>query len=131
MSAEIIWDDEEKTLCSVEMRGDWKWQDFSDKIKEAYEDIATLNHDVNFIFGFYSKMPEGEMALPHLTFAGHQPPNIRHTMIVNQSGLASKLFMQSLISSVDKVNEWNGPKFLDTMEEARAYLERLKAYEDK
>jgi hypothetical protein len=130
MSAEIVWDDEAKTLCTVEMRDEWKWQDFSDKIKEAYNKIATYGHDVNFVFGFYSKMPEGEKALPHLTLAGHQPKNIRHTVIVNQSGLASKLFMESLVSSVAKVNEWNGPKFLDTMEEARAYFERLKEFED-
>lgn len=130
MPAEIVWDNEEKTLCCVEMRGEWKWQDFTDKITEAYELIARFDYKVNFVFGFYSKMPEGEKALPHLTFAGHQPPNIRHTVIVNQSGLASKLFMQSIISSVDKVNEWNGPKFLDTMEEARAYLKRLKELED-
>jgi len=130
MSAEIVWDNEAKTLCCVEMRGEWKWQDFSDKIKEAYALIATFDYKVNFIFGFYSNLPEGEKALPHLTFAGQQPANIRHTVIVNQSGLASKLFMQSIISSVDKANEWNGPKFLDTMEEARAYLKRLKELED-
>lgn len=130
MSAEMLWDDEAKTLCCVEMRDTWQWQDFSDKIKEVYEMIAQLDHEVNVVFGFYSKLPEGERALPHLTRAGHQPSNIRHTVIVNQSGLASKLFMQSLISTVDKVNEWNGPKFLDTMEDARAYLQRLKELED-
>lgn len=130
MSAEIVWDNEEKTLCSVEMRGEWVWKNFTDKIKESYTMIAEFDHDVNFIFGFYSKLPIGEKALQPLTYAGHQPSNIRHTVIVNQSGLASKLFMQSMVSTVARVNEWNGPKFLDTMEEARAYLQRLKELED-
>ena len=130
MSAEIVWDNDEKTLCSVEMRDTWAWQDFTDKIKEAYDTIAEFDYDVNFIFGFYSSLPKDERALKPLTYAGHQPPNIRHTVIVNQSGFASKLFMQSMVTTVAKVNEWNGPKFLDTMEEARVYLQRLKELED-
>jgi hypothetical protein len=125
MPVEGIWDDETKTLFRIEMRDRWEWGEFDKVVKTGYDAIKGMKHNVNVIMAFYSDLPSGN-AIPHLTYAGIQPTNVRHTVMINQSGLATDLFIQSLINAVDKVHEWEGPKFVYSLEEARTYLKGLE-----
>jgi len=125
MATNCVWDDEARTLYRVEMLDEWTWDDFTAVIKEAYEMLGKLTQKVDFIMAFYSPLPEGS-ALQPLAYAGVQPPNIRHTVMLNQTGLGTTLFMSSLIEAVDRVHEWHGPKFVSTLEEARSYLKSLE-----
>ena len=125
MGVKSLWDDEERTLYRVEVHDEWTWDDFDRAIRAAYDMLEALKRDVDFLIGFYTSLPPGS-ALPHLTAAGVQPENIRHTVILNATGLGTTLFISSLVEAVDNVREWQGPKFVSSLEEAREYLKSLK-----
>ena len=125
MTAKCFWDDEAKTIYCVHMSDTWVWDDFTNAITETYEFLGKLDYRMDFVMGFFSPLPEGS-ALAPLTYAGEQPPNIRHTVFVNATGKATTLFIASLIEAVDNVNEWQGPKFVSSMAEARQYLLSLR-----
>jgi hypothetical protein len=121
MPANCFWDDEAKTLYCVHMTDEWVWDDFTNAITETYAYLGKLDFRMDFVMGFFSPLPQGS-ALAPLTYAGEQPPTIRHTVFVNATGKATTLFISSLIQAVDDINEWQGPKFVDSMEQARDYL---------
>lgn len=126
MPAKCFWDDDEKTLYCVHMDDKWTWDDFLKAIKESYAMLGELDYQVDFLMGFLSRLPSGGAIIP-LTYAGeNQPPNIRHTVILNQSGRATTMFISSLVGAVDAVHDWDGPKFVESMEEAREYLQSLR-----
>ena len=125
MPANCFWDDEAKTIYCVHMSDKWNWDEFMSAIKESYDSLGKLDSRVDFVMGFFSPLPEGS-ALAPLTYAGEQPPNIRHTVFVNATGKATTLFISSLIEAVDNMNEWQGPKFVSSMVEAREYLQSLR-----
>lgn len=126
MPAKTFWDDEDKTIYCVHMEGQWVWDDFTKAVKEAYVMLAQLDYKVDFVMGFLSPLPEGSALMP-LTQAGdNQPANVRHTVMLNQTGRATTMFITSIISAVDEVHEWVGPKFVESMPEARQYLYNLR-----
>ena len=126
MPAKTFWDDEEKTIYCVHMEDEWNWDDFIEAVKKSYEMLGQVEYKVDFVMGFLSPLPAGGAIIP-LTYAGeNQPPNIRHTVMLNQTGRATTMFMTSLIGAVDAVHEWEGPKFVESMQEARDYLHSLR-----
>jgi len=118
----IYWDDDDETRFCVESGTGWTWQDFIEHIDQAHDIIAAKEHDANIIMWFKSSIPPGKDATPALEHAGGtQPPNLRHTVIVN----ASTRFLDILVKNSDRQRGWVGPKIVQTMDDARAYLATL------
>ena len=112
------WDNDEQTIYRVECAGtDWAWNDFSNAVVKAYKFLGEAGYDIDFIMQFGDWLPEGN-AMAHMKYAGKQPANIRRTVIVNRSGL----FIEMLIKAVDRIEKWEGPAMVKTLEEAHAYL---------
>ncbi len=113
------WDDEAHTAYRIELAGsDWVWQELSDAVREIYRNLGTVEHRVNLIMWFKDALPPGNV-LAHMRVIGvAQPPNIRHTVFINNSGQ----FLETLITSFDRANKWTGPRFVQTLAEARTYL---------
>jgi hypothetical protein len=131
MPVQCFWDDDAKTIYCVHMHDTWTWDEFTNAVKESYAMLGKLDYRVDFVMGFLSSLPEDGSAMMPLTYAGeNQPPNIRHTVMLNATGRATTMFMQSIIGAVDAVNEWVGPKFVESMEECRQYLQELRAKEE-
>jgi hypothetical protein len=113
------WDDLEKSLYLVKAEGsDWSWVELIDIIREIYRTLAEADHKLNLGLWFADKLPEGNILAQMRVIGGSQPPTIRHTVFINQSG---KL-LEMLITSFDRANNWEGPGFVDSLEEAREYL---------
>lgn len=107
------------------MHDTWTWREFRAVTKEAYAVLGALNSDVDLIQGFYSEFPEGS-AVMHFLYAGEQPTNVRHTVILNATGMSNQLFIESIVQTVDRLRGWDGPKFVTTLDEARTYLQSLR-----
>lgn len=112
------WDNEEKTIYLFIMRGDWEWSDYQDAMREGYEAIKTVSHKVDIIYAYISKLPTGD-AIHYLTLASEaQPPNCYRSVMVNPRGE----ILQMVIGAVDNMRNWEGPKFVDRIEDARQHL---------
>ncbi len=118
MAYSIGWDNTERTTFLIKLYEQWTWEDWILAHTEAYAEMATVSHRVDFIACFYNKLPHGN-AVPHFKYAGsHQPPNARHTVFVNQAGPMLKV----MIDAVDKMMGWTGPSFVPSVEAAREHL---------
>lgn len=116
------WDNEEENRYCVEMGSGWTWQEFRDEFDKAHAAIKDKDHPVNMIMWFKSSIPPGKDAVSSLEHAGGtQPPNIRHTVIVN----ASTRFLDILVKNSDRKQGWVGPKIVQTVNDARTYLDEL------
>lgn len=120
-----MWDNQAKTCYRIEFLTGWKWKDFEEIHKEVYAMLGQLDHDVDLIVVFQGRVPRGGAALRALGVGGDQPTNVRHTVMVNSTSLATKMFMQSLVDIIDSLQDWEGPKFVDTLAAARAYLTNM------
>lgn len=116
-----VWDNEEKTCFRMELGSGWSWEQYIEAVDEAHAIIAEQDHDVNLIMWFQSRLPPGNAmdALKHS--GGTQPPNLRHTVMVNES----TRFLDILITNTDRKHGWAGPKIVTTVEDARDYLSTL------
>ena len=116
-----VWDNPEKTCFRMELGSGWTWQEYIAYIDDAHATIATQDNNVNLIMWFQASIPPGNAmeALKHS--GGTQPPNLRHTVMVN----SSTRFLDILIKNTDRKNGWTGPKIVQTLEEARTYLDTL------
>lgn len=114
------WDEKDDNLYLVKCDMGWTWLQFVTASDDAYAMLGKLDHDVNFAMWFKS-LPPGE-AQKHMSHAGGtQPPNIRHTVIINNS----TRFLDILVKNADRQQGWVGPKIVTTIEDARAYLSTL------
>jgi hypothetical protein len=112
------WDNEEKTVYLVEMAGsDWTWPQFSEKIQEAYKILEEDGRRVHVIMWFKTIPTSGD-AISNLRMGGIQPKNVRHTVMINNTGRFFEMITQNVVRS----RGWVGPKIVSTLEDARAYL---------
>lgn len=126
MGIKIQWDNSDRTIYLVEMDNDFTWPDFREKVEAAYQTIGVTPHKVDLILCFGQMLPHGD-ALTHMKFAGgRQPANIRHSVIVNQTGA----FIETVVRRVDRSENWVGPTIVQTIDEARTLLAKLQAEAD-
>ncbi len=118
----FAWDDENHTCLRMELGMGWSWGEFIEAIDEAHAMVATKDHDVNLIMLWKASLPPGREAMPALQHAGGtQPPNLRHTVMVNKS----TRFLDILIKNTDRREGWVGPKIVQNIDDARKYLGTL------
>lgn len=115
MPVETRWDNPDKTIYLVETKGYWEWHEFKRAVTAAYAEIKHMKHDVDVIIWFGFHLPLGD-ARHNLTIAGDQPDNVKRTVFVNEVGG----MLENMIRKVDKEKDWQGPDFVNTLEEARA-----------
>ncbi len=114
----LKWDDEQHTIYHLHLFGEWTWEDWTIAFRQAHAEIGTESHRVDFIIQIQNRIPKGNAA-PHFKYAGReQPPNARHSVLVNQSGI----FLELLLKGIIKQHGWDGPKFTETVEEGGEYL---------
>lgn len=118
----FIWDNEEETCLLMELGSGWSWKEFVVAVDKAHAMVAEKGYNVNFIMLWKSSLPPGPDAMPSLKHSGGtQPPNLRHTVMVNKS----THFLDIVIKNTDRKNGWEGPKIVRTVEDAREYLATL------
>src|SRR5215813_12385836 len=125
MSSFYGWDNPEKTVYRVEFNDLWTWGEFSTTVGQAYAAIERaaneLNHRIDIIFCFNSKLPPGN-SLPHIRrMGGSQPPNIYRTVIVSRTDQ----FLSLIIRAIDRTMGWEGPTIVRTLEAARTLLREV------
>lgn len=119
---QLVWNDDTHTCYRVEMGLGWTWAQFKDAFDQAHAVIAEQEHDVNIIMWFKATIPPGKAA-ESLTYAGGtQPPNLRHTVIINES---STRLLDILVKNEDRKQGWHGPKIVQSLDDALAYLQTL------
>ena len=118
----LVWNDDTQTCYRVEMAFGWTWTQFKEAFDQAHAIIAEQAHDVNIIMWFKATIPPGKAA-ESLTYAGGtQPPNLRHTVIINES---STRLLDILVKNEDRKQGWQGPKIVQSLDDALAYLQTL------
>jgi hypothetical protein len=118
MPVVLEWDNEEKTAFRTELDGQWTWEEFENAVNASHETMGSVEHRVDYIMWFKSRLPPGD-ALNHFVRAGgRQPPNVYRTVMVNNAGS----LLEAIIRSVTKGRGWVGPAIVYTMEEARDLL---------
>lgn len=108
------WDDDDNRIYVLHCTELWTWEDFERAVDRAYRLLASQSHDVDFVMQFNNYMPLGD-AKKRLMYAGEQPTNLRHTVILNEAGNLIKMILRK----VDKAKGWQGPAFAYSMEQAR------------
>jgi|GEM_PF-1958860 len=121
-----LWDNDEKTCYRIEFLEGWAWQDFSDIHIKSYAMLGQIDRRIDLIVVFLGRVPK-DSSMGHLSAGGDQPPNMRHTVFVNSTDLATKLFVKTMIGTVVDMHEWVGPHFVDSLEDARAYLAEMES----
>lgn len=119
-----LWDNEEKTCYRIEFLEGWSWLDFSTVHTIAYGMLGKIERDIDLIVAFSGRVPQTS-SIGHLSAGGEQPANMRHTVFVNSTDFTTMSYVKSLNATVDELQEWVGPHFVDTLEEAREYLAGL------
>lgn len=116
-----VWDNTEKTCFRMELGSGWSWQQFVEEIDKTHAVIAEQVHDVNLIMWFKTSLPPGNSVASLKHSGGTQPPNLRHTVMVN----SSTRFLDIVIKNTDRKQGWVGPKIVQSLDEARDYLKTL------
>lgn len=124
-TTQALWDNEEKTCYRIEFLEGWSWQDFSTVHTIAYGMLGKIERDIDLIVVFSGRVPQTSL-IGHLSVGGDQPTNMRYTVFVNSTDFTTMLFIKSINATVDELQEWVGPHFVDTLEEARDYLAGLE-----
>ncbi|MGB7340934.1 MAG: hypothetical protein WBC91_18700 [Phototrophicaceae bacterium] len=130
LTTQGLWDNEEHTCYRIEFYEGWSWEDFGTIHKEKYAMLGKLEQHIDLIVLFLGRVPRGS-SMGHLSAGGDQPPNIRHTVMVNATDLTTKIFVKSMIGSIVQLHNWVGPHFVDSLEEARLYLAQLEQSSDQ
>ncbi|MEQ8677002.1 MAG: hypothetical protein RLP44_14905 [Aggregatilineales bacterium] len=117
MAVTAGWDDIVDYIYIVRCEDTWTWAEFDAAIRTSFAELAESDKTIDFMMCFNDNLPKGN-AIYHLTVAGKQPPNFRHTVMVNQSGR----FLEIVVKSADKARGWEGPTFVKTIEDGRDYL---------
>ncbi|MEL6148057.1 MAG: hypothetical protein AAFV33_07870 [Chloroflexota bacterium] len=113
------WDNEAQTVYRIEFTDKWDWDTFTSEVLAVYRMIGERDHNVDIIVGFMSPLPKGD-ALHNLTYAGSkQPPNLKRTVFINQAGA----LLTAIVHTIATSRGYDGPKFVESVEEARYYLE--------
>ena len=126
MAHEAYWDDQIPDLYIIKFLETWTWQEFQQAIASSYEYLKNEQRTLDVVVGFYNQFPLGSAVL-HLTFAGEQPSNIRHTVMINETNINTQQFVETLISSVDRMKGWHGPTFVEDVEQARKTIQKMRA----
>ena len=118
--------DDAQTIYVIKLSDmDWEWTEFTDAVARFIP--CWGKPGVRCILSCGSMIiSAGQCDGPHARGRVDAPPNIRHTVIVNATGS----FLESVVTLVDRVQGWVGPKIVPTMEEARDYL-AAKVLEDQ
>ncbi len=111
------WDEEVKSIYIVQCVAPWEWVEFANVIRESFEKLGKLDTPVDLMMAFDDNLPKGN-AMQYLSIAGQQPPNFRHTVMVNRSGR----FLEMIVKTADKARGWEGPAFVKTIDDGREYL---------
>ena len=125
MPYQTYWDEQLTDLYHIVLTENWTWVEFREVVKISYEMLGKLERDIDLVIAFQSDLPIGS-AIMHFTYAGEQPKNIRHTVLLNSTKLTTKEFVETVIGAVDRMKGWQGPKFVVTLGEARAYIRELR-----
>jgi|GEM_PF-5991961 len=116
------WDNEEQTIYTFIMRGSWEWSDYQEALRAGYEQIKSVPHEVDVIYAHISALPEGD-AVQYLMLASEtQPENCNRSVMVD----AGRDILEMIVSAIDGMREWEGPKFVDTIDEAREHLAKTE-----
>jgi len=116
------WDSGLEQVYVLNCEGLWTWEQFERGVDAAYTLLATQPGDVDFIMNFAGEIPPGD-AMKRLTYAGEQPTNVRHTVVIN----ANNVLMRMIFNKVDKQKGWDGPAFVPSIEDARTELKKLRS----
>ena len=117
-----VWDNDDKTCFRIEVHAGWTWDDFKDIHTDSYALLAAENRPIDLMVVYLAQIPTSNGSFSAFSVGGKQPKNIRHTVFVNSTDLGTAMFVQSIIDSVIQINRWTGPKFVDSIEQARDYL---------
>lgn len=129
MPYRTMWDEEVEKLYRIEFYDNWTWEEYKEGYTTTYEMLGKLDYKLDLVQGLLSDLPAGS-AILNITVAGQQPPNIRHTVLLNQTGKTHQQFVEYIVGAVKRMKGWTGPKFVDTLGEARAYIRELREKED-
>ncbi len=117
------WDNQGQTTYCLSCDGDWAWSDFRDALKPAFKAITLVEHQVDFIIWFKSRLPKGNTIQSFRRAGTDQPPNIYRTVIV-----ATDLsFVEKLARFINQMEGWKGPDFFHDIDEARNWLTEQQA----
>ncbi|MGB1286953.1 MAG: hypothetical protein ACPG7F_10500 [Aggregatilineales bacterium] len=118
MKYHLSQDKNDADLYIIEFHKGWTWNDWYPAFADIYKMIAQVDHRVDLVIAFYSLLPAGN-AIPHLKYAGEkQPPNTRHTIMVNRAGAILPLMVQNIVGVMD----WEGPTWADDIDHAQRIL---------
>ena len=120
MSAQVVWDNEDKTIVRYIFQGHWGWDDFYNVIEEANAMMDSVDHEVHAIIDTRGSGFTPTDLLSHLRDI--------HTRINPKAGMhvlvGAKLFVRTTHKLFIKLDPRKGEDFTfaATLDEARAML---------
>jgi hypothetical protein len=118
---QLMWDNTEQTCYRMEFGFGWTWTQFIEAIDKVHVIVAEKEYDVNLIMWFKASLPPGNATESFKHAGGTQPPNLRHTVFVNES----TRFLDILINNTDRREGWVGSKIVRNLDDAHAHFHRL------
>ena len=117
------WDNDAKSVYTFIMRGKWDWSEFQEALRCGYDEIKAVEHQVDVIYAYISALPEGDAIQYMMMASEQQPENCYRSVMVDPR----KDILQIIVGAIDDINNWDGPEFTESMDEARQYLQESEA----
>ena len=116
------WENDEQTIYSFIMRGEWDWPEYQQTLARGYNEIATIEHNVDVIYAYVSALPPGDAVQYMMLASEGQPANAYRSVIVNPG----RDILRMIVGAIDDMRDWDGPQFVDSLDEARTYLTKTE-----
>lgn len=120
MPANVIWDDEARTVVRYVMQGQWEWAEFRPIVDEARAMITSQTHPVGIIADLRESGPLPGEAIPTLKYMAEITPDNACAFVV----VGGSRFVRAIGGIFRRIYPRLGltPQFADTLEEARALI---------
>src|SRR5262249_20124301 len=132
MPIQVVWDNDDKTVIRYIIEGNWTWDEMLEAVKTSNAWLDAAEGKIHFIHDMRGSTAIPSGALTQLRrFIGKEHPKTGQSIIVGAQKSTTVLFAQSLLNMIHKIykRDW-GFQFTDTLEEARALLQKREGVID-
>lgn len=125
MPVSVEWDNEERTIILWTVAGKWTWKEFDAAYEKMKEMAGSVSHPIDGIYDLSQSILIPADVATHVKFAfPYRPPNLRHIIAIGLDSYIQLLW--NTLTTMPSLKQWR-VHFVDTMEEAYAFIEQANA----
>lgn len=130
MGIQVVWENDEHTVLRYVIEDPWSWDDLGNAFRQMHAMMDTVDHKVHSIMDMRKTRNIPTNAFTQIKRAGvNDPGHPNHSRLTVFVG--ASLFAKALLSVIGRtyrtLNEYNDFRFVETVEQAHALLQKERA----